>query len=432
MKKHYFLFVALFMCVALWACQKTANTQSPTSQPGTSPQAQELASEPEQAQAESLPGDALTLYESWPSETSLDNPEIADAADLWIAAIDSAQHSLDFSQYYAITAPDSKLSLVLQAIQRATQRGVHVRFIVDKGMLKDDNAQLPKELASWPNIELRVIDMEPLTGGVQHSKYFIVDNSKAFFGSQNFDWRSLEHISEMGAFLQVPELVAPLRETFEIDWALALNGQAELNQHKHTMPVAIQYKGEETLVTSALSPQKLLPDDALWDLPQILALIQQAKTRIDIQLLNYTTMNYDKTKFTEIDDALIAAAQRGVHVRLMVSDWSKRGKYIKDLQRLEQIPNIDTKMLVVPEAARGFIPFARTIHSKFMLVDQDGTWLGTSNWSGDYFYNSRNVGLVAKGQKLNADLSKSFEHYWESEYAQSTDPQMKYEERRRF
>ncbi|MFA5625348.1 MAG: phospholipase D-like domain-containing protein [Bradymonadales bacterium] len=421
------VWLIVLLCIGLLACQKNNEIKAATpGESGVKQSVDEVAASP------SFGSDAISLYESWPKETELDNPEIPEATDLWISIIDAAKESIDFSEYYAISAPDSDLERVIEAIKRAGSRGVKIRFIVDKGMLRDDNAILPTQIAQWPNTELRIIDFSAITGGVQHAKYFIIDKKIAYFGSQNFDWRSLEHISELGALVQNPELVLPLQETFELDWALAGDRSAEYTKSEHTMPVRIVYKGEETQVTSALSPKDLLPDPALWDLPQILELIANAKKRIDIQLLNYTITNYDKSSFTEIDDALIAAAERGVKVRLMVSDWSKRKKYIADLQRLEPINNIESKMIVIPEASTGFIPFARTIHSKFMVVDEDAAWLGTSNWSGDYFYNSRNVGIVVKGRAFNKDLSHSFELYWDSAYAESTDPQKQYEERKRY
>ena len=48
---------------------------------------------------------------------------------------------------------------------------------------------------------VRHLDLKrvPGGGGVLHAKYFIVDDRDAFFGSQNFDWRALEHNYELGA-----------------------------------------------------------------------------------------------------------------------------------------------------------------------------------------------------------------------------------------
>lgn len=358
----------------------------------------------------------LMIYESWPLETSLDNDHIANVVPVWLDAINGATQTIDFSEYYAINRDNTGLDQVVKAIEKAIERGVKIRFIVDEKLNTDGNAELPQVLAKMNNVELRTINYEQIAGGVQHSKYFIVDGKTAYFGSQNFDWRSLEHISEMGARLRPEALVEPLKEIFEVDWALAKDPKASVAQSACKGAIDIDYKGEKTRVETVASPKGVLPCEDMWDLPKMIALIGQAKQSVSVQLLNYATTNYDKTKFTELDDALTAAASRGVKVRLLVSDWSTKPKTIADLKRLSDIENIECRMLEVPEHSSGFEPYSRTIHSKFMVVDDADTWLGTSNWAGDYFYKSRNVGIIAHGKTLNAELTKSFDHYWDSPY----------------
>ena len=366
----------------------------------------------------------LMLYESWPEETTLNNDHIADVVPVWLDAIRGAQKSIDFSEYYATPGP--ALTPVVDAIREAAQRGVKIRFIVDAKMNRDENAELPRLLDALPGVEVRVIPYADIAGGVQHAKYFIVDGKTAYFGSQNFDWRSLSQISEMGARLRPHDLVAPLAAIFELDWKLAESPLATVEQGTCHPAVTLDYKGEPTTVQTVASPKGVLPCETLWDLPKILAMIGEAKHSVSVQLLNYATLNYDKTTFTELDDALTAAAGRGVHVRLLVSDWSTKPKNMSDLTRLAQIPNIETRMIEIPEHSDGFVPYSRTIHSKFLLVDDDKTWLGTSNWAGDYFYHSRNVGIIATGRALNQDLSLSFERYWNSPYAIPVDPATSY------
>lgn len=370
---------------------------------------------------------AVMIYESWPLETSLDNDHIANVTPVWLEAIDSAETTLDFSEYYAINESGTGLDKVVDALERAANRGVKIRFLIDEKLNTDANAVLPEKLAKLPNLELRKIDYTKITGGgVQHSKYFIVDGKTAYYGSQNFDWRSLEHISEMGARLKPSELVEPLKQIFEIDWALAANYETEIPQTACAGTVDIDYKGETTTVELVASPPKSLPCAEMWDLPKMIALIGQAKSSVSVQLLNYATKNYDKTTFMELDDALTAAAARGVQVRLLVSDWSQKPKNMADMKRLAALDNIEVRMIAVPEHSMGFVPYSRTIHSKFMVVDDTDTWLGTSNWAGDYFYKSRNVGIIAHGKAFNDDLTRSFNHYWESEYAIVVDPNVDY------
>ena len=95
------------------------------------------------------------------------------------------------------------------------------------------------------------------------------------------------------------------------------------------------------------------------------------------------------------------------------------------------LPNIDVKLTTLPEHSGGFIDFARVCHSKYMVVDAEKTWIGTSNWSGDYFYQSRNVGLIVEGVSFGKALDDYFVRGWTSEYAYSVDPCKEYTPPRR-
>lgn len=369
----------------------------------------------------------LMIYESWPEETTLNNAHIADVVPVWLDAINGAKETIDFSEFYAIAKPGKALDPIIDALKNAAGRGVKIRFIVDARMNKDENAELPAMLASIKNIEVRTVDFAAVSGGVQHAKYFIVDGKTVYFGSQNFDWRSLNQISEMGARLRPEALVLPFKQIFELDWKLANGEPAPFNTQCGAAPVAtVDYKGEPTRVETVASPKGMLPCEDLWDLPKIIDMIEHAKKSVSVQLLNYATTNYDKTKFTSLDDALIQAAKRGVKVRLLVSDWSTKPKTISDLKRLAGVDNIETRMIEIPEHSEGFVPFSRTIHSKFLVVDDDKTWLGTSNWAGDYFNKSRNLGIIATGKTLNRELTVSFDRYWNSAYGIPVDPSQNY------
>lgn len=435
MKKFFLLATTLMLtaCTATTTPSQTAEDRTPS--PASAPRAVSMT--PKQRPAVTLPTVAeapVMLFESWPLETTLDNDHIVDVEHVWLDAIQTAQSTLDFSEFYTNEREGTTLARVVQALTDATKRGVKVRFIVDKKMYKEDNIPLSDKLAAIPGIERRIIDYEAVAGGVQHAKYFIVDGKTAYLGSQNFDWRSLQHISEMGVRLALPELVNPLKEIFEIDWHLANDPTPTPTAAKTRCPLRVetQYNGEKITVETVASPKDILPCDAMWDLPRLIDMIDAAQTSVAFQLLDYQTANYDKTAFTELDEALQRAAARGVQVRMLVSDWSTASSQkMKDLKRLQQIDNIETKMITIPEHTMGFVPFSRTIHSKFLIVDNDKAWLGTSNWSGDYFYHSRNVGIIVNGASFNADLTKSFDRYWNSTYSETVDPDKDYPRKKR-
>ncbi len=372
----------------------------------------------------------LQLVETAPVETSLDHPDIPEAQQVWVEMIEGAQERLDLAEFYVSDQPGGRLETVLDAIRDAAKRGVRVRILADAKFHRTYPETLDA-LGKRRNIEVVLYDAEALMGGVLHAKYFLVDGREAYLGSQNFDWRSLEHVQELGVRTDQPELVRALADIFEADWAVA--GGAPRDQafaapaQPYAFPVAIELEGGQVRASVVASPTGWLPDERLWDLPQLIALIDGAEQRVRVQLLNYKTSDYEGRYFDELDAALRRAAARKVEVEILVADWSMKRWTIEGLQSLQCMPNIEVRLVTIPEHSSGFIPFARVVHAKYLVVDGQRAWLGTSNWGRDYFHSSRNVGLVVDGAAFAAQLDAFFSDLWSSEYASTVDPGASYE-----
>lgn len=365
----------------------------------------------------------IELVESSPVETTLDHPDIRNAEVVWLEMIEGAKTSLDFGEFYASDAPGSRLGPIVIAIERAAARGVRVRFLAEKKFQKTYPDTLAR-LALSKGIEVRTYDMSNVTGGILHAKYFLVDGTSAYFGSQNFDWRSLEHIQELGLRVVSRETTAVWMGAFEADWAIA--GGAKREDALHTahvegFPLAIGTGTDAARITPVYSPRDLAPDPDLWDLPKIIALIDKAKVNVRVQLLTYKMTGRDEY-FAELENALRRAASRGVSVQLLVADWCMRKGTIEGLQSLEPLPNIEVKLVTIPPWSQGHVPFGRVIHAKYMVVDATNAWIGTSNWEQGYFYKSRNIGMIVEGGPLTKRLDLFFNDGWTGAYAQSVDP----------
>jgi phosphatidylserine/phosphatidylglycerophosphate/cardiolipin synthase-like enzyme len=329
--------------------------------------------------------------------------------DVWLDMIHGATRSLDLAEFYVSDEPGSKLHAVLGEIERAAERGVHVRLLCDETFY----AKYPEVPDAWKtraNMEVRRADMRP---GVLHAKYFVVDGREAFLGSQNFDWRSLEHIVEMGVRVRTPNVVAALSALFRADWDVA--GGA---------PFALEYQGrfEDKIdggsITLGASPKKITPE-ALWDLPHLLSWINQTTSTLRVSVLTYKIKTRHGDDFHDLDDAVRAAAKRGVHVQLIVSTWSEKDDAVTELAK---VPNVEVSVLDVPKFSRGDIPFARITHAKYALFDEGRAWVGTNNWEGDYFFQSRNVGLFFEHGRVPSDLARAFSDVWSSPYARRLGP----------
>src|SRR5262249_38752747 len=150
-----------------------------------------------------------------------------------------------------------------------------------------------------------------------------------------------------------------------------------------------------------------------------------ATRSITVQALGYRA-DADGGPWDELEAPLVRAAQRGVQVELLFADWAKRPRTIGGLQKLARIPNIAVRLTTIPAWSGGFIPFARVTHAKALVVDGKHAWLGTSNWEKEYFYKSRNVGLLIDEPTLVAQLAAFFATLWQSSYAVPVDPDATY------
>ena len=90
------------------------------------------------------------------------------------------------------------------------------------------------------------------------------------------------------------------------------------------------------------------------------------------------------------------------------------------------MPNLHVAFITIPPWSGGFVPYARVAHAKYLVVDGERAWVGTSNWERDYFYKSRNVGLIIAGGALPARLDAFFADDWKSAYVAPVDPAARY------
>lgn len=366
----------------------------------------------------------FTLVESFPAETTLDHPDIPEAAAVWLEMIRGAKTSVNLSEFYVTSRAGASLEPILAALVEAASRGVKVRLLVDAKFAKNEHETLNR-LEHDKRLEVRRYDVGRLMGGVQHAKYFVVDGREAYVGSQNLDWRSLSHIQELGVRLAIPEIARAELDVFETDWSLAGGADASTRTHRATSSFPVPIEGG--LVTPVFSPTGWLPDESLWELPRIVALIDGAQRTVRVQLLTYTTEPQGAgERFDELDAALRRAGERGVKVELLVSDWAKSKGALSSLKELARSGKVAVRFIAIPEASTGFVPYARVAHAKYMVVDGKETWIGSSNWERRYFFSTRNAGVVVEGARTGERLDRFFSDGWNSAYAAPLDVDAEY------
>uniref|UniRef100_A0A5K3FU71 PLD phosphodiesterase domain-containing protein n=2 Tax=Mesocestoides corti TaxID=53468 RepID=A0A5K3FU71_MESCO len=287
-----------------------------------------------------------------------------------------------------------------------------------------------------------------LQSGVQHAKLWSVDDRHGYLGSANMDWRSLTQVKEMGIVLyDCPALVSDLskiigafRVASEPDTVLPIHWSSKLKtRYNRTNPMRLLLNGIPASVYLTMSPPPFKPPGREDDLEAILHVIGEARSFIYVSVMEFEaairTYSEAPEKYWPIlTNALVQASmEHGVEVRILVSRWRhtspKMHNYMRSLRALNGVNNahLRIRFFVVPTSTpeQESIPFSRVNHNKYMVTDRT-LYIGTSNWSGDYFLNTGGAGIVinyeddtigSSGEAtLRRQLQDIFHRDWNSAY----------------
>ncbi len=338
-----------------------------------------------------------------------------DTSQAWLSLINKAQKSIDLQGFYLTDEAGTVSVPVFKALKEAAQsRGVKLRILLDSKFFKN-SADTVKKLQNIANIEIRTITFK----GVMHAKFFIVDGEQAFLGSQNFDWRAMAENHELGVIL--PQMLSNrLVQVFNNDWQVALplgqDGWAVKALPIDAVPPenALHFNTQKDLSGDGILAVSPPISGFHREIDVLKTLLTNAQKTIDIQVMNYSTR---PKHWYEIKDALVAASSRGVKIRMSVANWQFKAKGgLSDMLALADLPNTELRYSNIPQLATGCIPYSRVNHAKFMVVDDDIVWIGTGNWTKDYFYNTRNVTFIKRDTTLAAHTRGVFDTMWKSSY----------------
>ena len=360
----------------------------------------------------------IQIVTSLPVETGLQRYKTQPTAEFWVRMFKNARKSIDIAQFYLSNQKGEKLEPVINEIIAAAKRGVKIRIMVGKGVNKEmlrKTAEVTSRLKGISNIDFAVFDWRALNNGIIHAKYFILDRRAVFVGSQNFDWRALTHIHETGVWIEDRNIASQLGAVFDLDWKFC-KGNRDI--YETLKPRKGEIKISDLMLLS--SPADYNPPNTHAALDILLHLLRTAKKTVRVQLLNYSEKIYGKgkkEKYLILTKALLAAADRGIRIDMMVSNWFNKYSGIRTLKKLGNHRNINIKIITIPQYSRGFIPYARVIHSKVLRVDDDISWVGTSNWGHSYFIASRNIEILMRDKGIARTLDLLFDELWNGKFS---------------
>ncbi|XP_027489168.1 phospholipase D3-like, partial [Corapipo altera] len=221
---------------------------------------------------------------------------------------------------------------VLAELLQLPRRGVSVRVAVNVPSAKTPMGDLRALERSGASV--RAVDLPRLTGGVLHTKFWLVDGRHLYVGSANMDWRALTQVKEVGAVVYNCSCLAQdLAKIFEAYWALGVPGASIPSPWPASFstsfnlktPLALTLNGTNATVYFSSSPPPLCAEGRTADLDALLDVIDGAAAFVDVAVMSYlpgTEFSRPERFWPAIDDRLRrAAVERGVAVRLLAGCW---------------------------------------------------------------------------------------------------------------
>ncbi|XP_029922204.1 phospholipase D3 [Myripristis murdjan] len=392
----------------------------------------------------------IVLVESIPEglefNSSSAHPSIYQA---WLNLMGEARSSLDIASFYwTMTNKDTGTheptanqgETVLKRLSEISGK-LSVRIAVNTP--QETQPQDNLRLLSSSGADIRTVNMRELTSGVLHTKFWVVDKKHIYIGSANMDWRSLTQVKELGAVVyNCSCLAADLGKIFEAYWFLGQSHSIPSpwpssfsTAYNKDTPLQLPLNDTPASVYLSSSPPSFCAAGRTPDLQSILSVMEDAQQFIYIAVMNYVpTMEFSHPKryWADIDTQLRRMAyEKRIKVRLLISCWANTQpvmlpflRSLASVQDHKSKLDIQVRLFVVPSNPKQKeIPFARVNHNKYMVTDKIA-YIGTSNWSGDYFVSTAGSALVVNQTAshmleptVQSQLREVFERDWSSAYS---------------
>ena len=295
----------------------------------------------------------------------------------FIKLADNASQSIDIAIYGY-----DEVSAVTQAIQRAKDRGVKIRFIYDenydgKSNYYQNNDSLKKLSEVYHSDKTDSITQSNM---LMHNKFVIFDKKSVFTGSMNFAKTGFSGFDGNDvAVINSTDIAKLYTEEFE----QMLNGNFHNKKFKHKSANIFQIG--DSIIEVYFSPQ----DKSSY---RIIQLIKNAKKSIYIPTFLIT--------HTEISNELIKAHNRGIDIKIIMDAnnvYTRNTKHA--LLRQNKIP------LKVEN-------YAGKLHSKTMIIDDEYIVMGSMNFSNSGENKNDENTLIIHNSKLAKEYKNFFLYLW--------------------
>jgi phosphatidylserine/phosphatidylglycerophosphate/cardiolipin synthase-like enzyme len=279
-----------------------------------------------------------------------------DTAEPVMQAIQTAHQSVDLV-IYELEDPQ-----VEQALADAQSRGIAVRVMLDN---LDSFGNYPNR-AAFGFLQAHAVPVEwaPSSLAITHQKTLIIDGTQAFIMTFNLSPQYYTSSRDFAVVDAGPKDVAAIKAVFDADWS-----------------------GQTTSTDTA--------SDLVWSpgsANTLVALINSATSSLDI----YNEEMAD----SRIENALQAAAARGVHVRVNMTyatSWKKA---------LQSLATSGVEVRTYASSAKFYI------HAKVIIADNAEAFIGSENFSTQSLDLNRELGILLKRPDVIQSLEATFNKDW--------------------
>jgi cardiolipin synthase len=359
--------------------------------------------------------------------------------NLILSAIQSAQSSL-YINIYELSSPQ-----IADAITDRIQAGVHVEIVEEGqpvGGMSAASKGIEKQIAQEMSSDDHFYEMTSKATSTtvkrrfryDHGKYIVVDEKSLVVGSENYSPTGNATPGTLGnrgweVFIHDTNLAAQFKTTFAADTSTQYGdilevptGKAATANNDAPLKQKIGASGNPILtatsVTSFMSPTT--SQDGL------LALLNGAKKSIDVEQMTFNSTWGKDPGNSPLYDAVVAAAKRGVQVRILLNDEtvfdhpSKPSKPVNrltyaNLNAMAQKGGLPITVRIANVKAMG----VDYIHNKGALVDGDQTLISSINWDWNSITNNRETAVVITSDTVNQHYSALFTQDWDNSASSS-------------
>jgi phosphatidylserine/phosphatidylglycerophosphate/cardiolipin synthase-like enzyme len=146
---------------------------------------------------------------------------------------------------------------------------------------------------------------------------------------------------------------------------------------------------------------------------RIAAFLEPARETLELALYD-VRLDDDTEKIVE--DALVRAHDRGVHVRLLYN-----------LDEVDKRPPVPPPPMTKPDLIES-LPFETApvpgwpdlMHHKYVIRDRDAVWTGSTNWTDDSWTREENVIVIVESRGLAIRFQDDFAQLWKTREVQKS------------